>query len=161
MVYEIIGAHGDSLLFAATELGPFVYVNEEQRWFELGMEAPDQVYWSVDYIPATDVVRFGTHGRGIWDFRIQVDEPPVSTEDFSRNLDLNVYPNPASTRVNLEHVRPGTAEIWDANGRVVWRSSEFNRSITIDVSSWSSGTYTVQWKDMEGTVEAKPLLINH
>jgi len=161
MVYEIIGAHGDSLLFAATELGPFVYVNEEQRWFELGMEAPDQVYWSVDYIPATDVVRFGTHGRGIWDFRIQVDEPPVSAEDFSRQLGLNVYPNPASTRVNLEHVRPGTAEIWDANGRVVWRSSEFNRSITIDVSSWSSGTYMLQWKDMEGKVEAKSLLINH
>ena len=32
------------------------------------MSAPDQTYWSVDFIPEINTARFGTYGRGIWDF---------------------------------------------------------------------------------------------
>ena len=34
------------------------------------MEVLDQTYWSVDYIPEINTARFGTYGRGIWDFVI-------------------------------------------------------------------------------------------
>ena len=33
-----------------------------------GISAPDQVYWTVEYIEELNTVRFGTYGRGIWDF---------------------------------------------------------------------------------------------
>ena len=36
----------------------------------MGVSAPDQTYWSVEYIDEINTARFGTYGRGIWDFVI-------------------------------------------------------------------------------------------
>ena len=59
----------DDLLFAATEVGPYAYSFNQSEWFFLsGVSGPDQTYWSVDFIPELNTARFGTYGRGIWDF---------------------------------------------------------------------------------------------
>ncbi|SEH05367.1 Uncharacterised protein [Candidatus Venteria ishoeyi] len=69
LVYAMAITPNDELLFAATEAGPFVYVDSLNSWFDLsGVSAPDQKYWSVEYIPLINTARFGTHGRGVWDF---------------------------------------------------------------------------------------------
>ena len=69
LVYQLAGTPDDIILFAATEIGPYAYSENENQWFFLsGVSAPDQTYWSVDYIPEINTARFGTYGRGIWDF---------------------------------------------------------------------------------------------
>jgi len=71
LVFELAGTPNDDLIFAATEIGPYVYSENLNEWFFLsGLSAPDQTYWSVDYIPEINTARFGTYGRGIWDFVI-------------------------------------------------------------------------------------------
>ena len=71
LVYEITGTPDDSYFFAATEVGPYIYINNEGTWKNLAdIYAPDQTYWSVEYIPELNTARFGTYGRGIWDFII-------------------------------------------------------------------------------------------
>ena len=48
-----------------------LYIVEDVTWTDLaGISAPDQTYWSVEYIPELNTARFGTYGRGIWDFII-------------------------------------------------------------------------------------------
>jgi hypothetical protein len=69
LVFQLAGTLDDNLLFAATEIGPYGYSRHEDEWFLLsGLSAPDQTYWTVDYIPEINTTRFGTYGRGIWDF---------------------------------------------------------------------------------------------
>ncbi len=59
------------LLFAATEVGPFVRAIEGGVWQYMGgVRGPDQAYNWVEYLEAIDTVRFATYGRGIWDFEI-------------------------------------------------------------------------------------------
>ena len=71
LVFELAGTPDDAYFFAATEVGPYVYITEEGTWQDLaGISAPDQTYWSVEYIPELNTARFGTYGRGIWDFII-------------------------------------------------------------------------------------------
>jgi hypothetical protein len=71
LVFELAGTPYDTYFFAATEVGPYVYITEEGTWQDLaGISAPDQTYWSVEYIPELNTARFGTYGRGIWDFII-------------------------------------------------------------------------------------------
>ena len=71
LVLELAGTPDDEYFFAATEIGPYVYISEEGAWTDLsGISAPDQTYWSVEYIPELNTARFGTYGRGIWDFII-------------------------------------------------------------------------------------------
>ena len=69
LVYELTGNIDGDLYFAATELGPYLYDVDENIWMDMaGVSAPDQTYWSVEFIEELNTVRFGTYGRGIWDF---------------------------------------------------------------------------------------------
>ena len=78
LVFELVGTPDDEYFFAATEVGPYVYIAEDEQWVDLaGISAPDQTYWSVEYIPELNTARFGTYGRGIWDF-IMDDESIIS-----------------------------------------------------------------------------------
>ena len=69
LVFQLAGTPNDDIIFAATEIGPYAYSSNSDEWFLLsGLSAPDQTYWTVDYIPEINTARFGTYGRGIWDF---------------------------------------------------------------------------------------------
>ncbi len=106
LVYDIVANEEETMLFAATENGPYVYIVEEDMWHDLtGTCAPANVYWSVEYIKNIKTVRFGTYGRGIWDFSIQTK--PSSNEDLvSDKNTITVYPNPASDYVNIRLNKP-------------------------------------------------------
>ncbi|TAE55387.1 MAG: T9SS C-terminal target domain-containing protein [Bacteroidetes bacterium] len=89
LVYDIDATADESLIFAATEIGPYVYVAADQQWYPLsGISAPDQTYWTVEYVPALHAARFGTYGRGIWDFTICDDVAPAPVAAFSNSVDL-------------------------------------------------------------------------
>ena len=132
LVFEMRIDEIGSLLFAATEVGPFVCILKEQKWYDLGgASAPQQTYWSVDYIPSIKTARFGTYGRGIWDFKIQsfnlgatgIDEPIISTNDEL----VRIYPNPFATVLTIKPVNQEgavTIEIYSSSGRMVFRSSQ-------------------------------------
>ena len=80
----------DDLLFAATEIGPYVYSFSENQWFLLsGLTAPDQTYWSCEYIPELQTIRFGTYGRGIWDFKLD-ENYEISFGDVNNDSVINI-----------------------------------------------------------------------
>ena len=68
LVFELASNASGSMLFAATEVGPYAYING--AWVDISMNAaPDQTYWTVDAVPGAGAARFGTYGRGIWEFK--------------------------------------------------------------------------------------------
>ena len=89
LVFKIVGTPDDMYYFAATELGPYVYLSEEEVWVDLaGISAPDQTYWSVEFIPQLNTARFGTYGRGIWDFIIE--ESNIINGDVNSDELINI-----------------------------------------------------------------------
>ncbi len=69
-VYDLAyDAKGD--VYAATETGAWRWVRGSGQWVDvLGGVAPITTYWSVEHVPGKNVMRFGTYGRGIWDYAI-------------------------------------------------------------------------------------------
>jgi hypothetical protein len=89
LVFELAGTPDDKYFFAATEVGPYVYIAEDEEWIDLaGISAPDQTYWSVEYIPELHTARFGTYGRGIWDFII--DDESIILGDINQDGIVNI-----------------------------------------------------------------------
>jgi hypothetical protein len=87
LVHEIVANESETLLFAATEAGPYVYVVEDNNWYSLhGISTPVQDYFTVEYLPATKTARFGTFGRGIWDFAINSTALPVKFENITASM---------------------------------------------------------------------------
>ncbi len=71
LVHEIVANLTESMLFAATDAGPYVYIADDDTWYPMiGADNPIQNYTAVEYISASNTVRFASFGRGIFDFSI-------------------------------------------------------------------------------------------
>jgi photosystem II stability/assembly factor-like uncharacterized protein len=90
LVYDMACLPDESIIFAATEVGPYAYSSEEGVWESMSEAgAPEQVYWSVEYIDEIHTVRFGTYGRGIWDYTFDYD-PIMILGDINTDGIINV-----------------------------------------------------------------------
>ena len=58
---------------------------------------------------------------------------------------MEAFPNPTARLINLNSLKSGQITILDETGRVVWNiENSLEESLTIDVSGWESGVYTIQ-----------------
>ena len=90
LVFELSSTLDDNIIFAATEIGPYAYLANQDEWFLLsGLSAPDQTYWSVDFIPEINTARFGTYGRGIWDFVLD-ENYDLIIGDVNQDNNINI-----------------------------------------------------------------------
>ncbi len=125
LFYDIEYNEDESLIFAATQIGPFVYHFAENRWFDLsGIDSPDQIFWDVEYLPRSKTVRFATYGRGIWDFQIkQITSIESRNITDDKSLAMSVSPNPFlnSIHILIENIQnePTTIRIYDSYGRLI------------------------------------------
>ena len=149
VVHGLVANATESLIFAATEAGPFVYVVSEERWFDLaGQFAPTMRYYSVEFLEDRNLVRFGTYGRGAWDFQI---ESLVSTTGPLASAErLKVFPNPASGVTNVEGDAAGY-RLYDVTGREVRRVQASEQSRTqVPLAGLRAGLYFLQPLDAAG-----------
>lgn len=83
LVYSLAEVRDDSgRLFAGTETGVYMRGPDDEGWVDVtGNAAPVTTYWSAEALHHEPTVRFGTYGRGIWDFTpAPVPEEPEDTE---------------------------------------------------------------------------------
>jgi hypothetical protein len=153
LIYGMVTSNDEKFLFAATEIGPYVYSIEGKRWYDLaaiyGATAPDMLFWCVERVPRSNTIRFGTYGRGIWDLSVDtVDAKFSSVSDRSvpmASLGLVAVPSvsPGSTqlRFSLPHPADITLRIFDLTGRCVrhFTSHENEGSVSINWDGLSDG----------------------
>ena len=161
MVFNIVANEDESLIFAATENGPYVYVSATGNWFELsGTQTPNQTFWSVEYIPGIKTARFGTYGRGIWDF--EVKEIISASNDITQlDRSFTVFPNPASDFITIktkDDYKFRFVTIYDSAGKIVLKSS-YVLSSPMNISTLAKGWYIVEVSN--GTsVSRQKLVVN-
>ncbi|MGE3799584.1 MAG: FlgD immunoglobulin-like domain containing protein [Candidatus Kapaibacterium sp.] len=144
LVYGLSASNDDRYLFAATAVGPYMYTADSGRWFDIsGGVAPDQTWWSVDYIDENRIARFGTYGRGIWDFRLVTDTTNSVGEEVLTGLsglELSARTLSASGEYEfqLQMPRSGFAllNIFDLTGR---------RVATLHDGSVEAGLHYIYW----------------
>jgi hypothetical protein len=128
-----LGGEGLTDLYAAADAGPFGYDAEMGEWVGLlGTEGPLTTYWSVEWVPEIGVARFGTYGRGIWDFApldpaaLTGDEgaEPVGLATRGRPQ-LTFAPSPARDQLTLRFRTHSAGEVdltlFDITGRSIAR----------------------------------------
>lgn len=123
----------DSLVFAATDAGPYVFVTALQQWYPLIVSnTPGCVWQSVEFIPSIRTARFSTYGRGVWDFTLDAITPPNSVAGTTTSSGVvAVYPNPASAggivQIQGLAAKPARISLLDLNGRMLgnmqWQGS--------------------------------------
>jgi hypothetical protein len=158
-------------LFAATEAGPYAFDADAAQWVGiLGTEAPLTGYWCVESVPELGVVRFGTYGRGIWDYAVP---DPADAADAAaargQALSLTLGPNPArdraSLRFDLARASRARADLFDVAGRRLARLLDRElgagaHRVDVDLVAEGggdllAGTYLVRLTTPQGTAVEK------
>jgi hypothetical protein len=68
LIYDL-DYDGQGNLYAATEAGAFRWDRSTGQWQNIMSNvAPATLYWSVEMVDDGGTARFGTYGRGIWDY---------------------------------------------------------------------------------------------
>lgn len=166
LVYDMDILPGDSLLFAATEVGPYVYVPTENTWYDFaGLDAPYQLYWSVEYVDEIKTLRFGTYGRGIFDFKLYEEEiidPPVAIQNLSAANSITIYPNPANDNIALTstlYLPKANIVIYNSSGTRVYEKTNagINKNVpyTLDVHQLPAGIYYLEVSSSVKTTVSK------
>jgi hypothetical protein len=62
---------------------------------------------------------------------------------FSRELGVQIYPNPARGIVIIETTEAFEVVVFDVVGQIMYNKQDAATSCNIDVSSWKSGIYFV------------------
>ena len=147
LIYDLVADEGEEIFFAATESGPYCYLKEDETWYPLNSGcAPNQSYWSVEWLQKSRTVRFGTFGRGIWDFKI--DQLTSTTNSLVRSPIL-VFPNPTVDQLKIdlqqtfEGISPIKIKIFNQKGQIVFLSElvPMKQVHTLDISELASGHY--------------------
>ena len=130
-----------------------------------GQCAPAQTYWSVEYVEVVNTVRFGTYGRGIWDFVIDDVVPATAQEPTNENF--NVFPNPSSGIVQLEMESPRSNQlnitVLNLQGRQMYSTNRPTTPghplrTTLNLSDLNKGPYIIHLQDGHHTKTQKLLI---
>jgi hypothetical protein len=142
--FDMVLSPDEKVLYAATSEGPFAYVFEDNSWYSIsGANTPFVDFRSVEYIASTNTVRFGTYGRGIWDFAIKLPVVGINNNNVIET-ELNIFPNPTSEQVTLKAQGTYLIKIYTERGILL---KEFNMTdqSTLNTSTWSSGSYLIEF----------------
>ncbi len=141
LAFEIVfESPGSDVLYTATENGPYRFDPGAQAWQYIGgTEAPLTTYWCVEAVPSIGAIRFGTYGRGIWDYDTSgstgapEDGAPLASA-------LSSFPNPFNPQTTLsfalEADGPVRLSVFDPDGRRVRILADGFRSAGQQRISW-------------------------
>ena len=113
----------------------------------------------IDYRHSDGRFTVATYGRGVFQTTINSIDDVLSTNDLIRT-ELNIYPNPASEKINVEFSSINSEKvkytIYNEVGRVVKSNTEnINvglKNLVINVGSLKSGLYFVSLELKDGIV---------
>jgi photosystem II stability/assembly factor-like uncharacterized protein len=75
--------------FVGTDIGVYLTQNEGTNWVELPNNLPNTVILHLDYSNSNQMLRAGTHGRGVWEAFIDLTVP-VELISFTATSDKNI-----------------------------------------------------------------------
>lgn len=96
---------------------------------------------------------YGMYGAEMWIDNISIDESHVGIEEETMNT-VSIYPNPATTVLNVEAEGYNTLEIVNLLGQTVYTANATG-SMQINVSNLNSGVYFVRLNGANGTTTQK------
>lgn len=112
----------------------------------------------------------GTHGRGVFRcedyFVLGEQEHPVA--NGTNNMDLNIFPNPASGQVQVVFDLPDNRDVLiqvvDMTGKQVYTQTiegvgNGHQTVTLDAVNWNKGSYILKLQSGENSASSKLLIV--
>jgi hypothetical protein len=122
-------------IYAVADAGAFVFDPALATWKSIVTgSAPIQGYWSVEGVPALHAVRFGTYGKGIWDYWPQPPGLDFYKVSPCRVVDTHLTPS----RLAGPALQPRTVRMFATTGTCGIPSTA--RAVSVNVTATDAST---------------------
>jgi hypothetical protein len=107
--------------------------------------------------------RFGTYGRGAWEFKLYQD--PVGIQNQYEQFTFDLYPNPATEIVNIKlnaFLPNAIISVYDMNGDlVINKNAALNNNMAyhLNIQNLPAGNYFVKIKDGQKEFTQKMIVV--
>lgn len=127
----------DSFFIAATDFGLYTTKDAGTTWVK-EERIPNVSIHQVKVRYSDRRLFVYTHGRGVFSADLEKASKPISVPEQANNLKVELFPNPASSVLNLSIDGDFKYQIIDTKGRTVIQG---NNKRQIDISGLPNGTY--------------------
>jgi photosystem II stability/assembly factor-like uncharacterized protein len=154
VVWDDNGVDG---LYVGMNYGLYYIDNNLTEWLPYANNLPNVQINELEINNTEDKIYAATYGRGLWSSPVQDANLGVSTVLTSDTV--KVYPNPANSEITVSMTTPSEVDIriFDLSGKLlVYQADTTMRStLTIDISSLTSGVYFFRINSAKGEVTQK------
>ena len=149
--------------YVKANTGPYVFDVVQETWSSMAQGIGFFNAMELDYIQATNDVRFGTWGSGVIDFSI---DPILGVQENTLANGISIYPNPANDFVNIKlntlESSNVVVDIFGINGQKLSSVTHtFLNSLPLKLNTkmLSSGMYLVRFTNEQQHVRTGKLLV--
>ncbi|WP_026776105.1 T9SS type A sorting domain-containing protein [Polaribacter sp. Hel_I_88] len=135
-------------IFAACEFeGGWVYSVADDKWFRMdGAHVPNVQFTDVQYIESKKIIRFGTYGSGVLDFKINDNSLSLDDNIFNKLENVKAFPNPTTGVFNVtvgSLMNEVLVEVYTSNSKLVLtkKCKVIDGKIKINIENNASGLY--------------------
>ena len=118
------------------------YVTEDSgaSWFKVSHGIDNYEFLYCVSVTGSDIFVSSQNGR-----LYKYDSTPVQGVEENKETGISIYPNPGKDVLNIRTaLQDAWVEVYDVNGRMVYRQEIAESITTINTTNWSEGTYV--WK---------------
>lgn len=94
-----------------------------------------------------------------YEFVFELSYGTTGVEDVEV-LDVNVYPNPAKSVINITSLNLNRVSVFNSIGQMVYTQNVDYESIAIDTESWANGLYYVNVETSDGKISSQKVIVN-
>ncbi|MDO8550355.1 MAG: T9SS type A sorting domain-containing protein [Ignavibacteria bacterium] len=161
-------AQNPNTYFAATDVGVFLTQDDGTTWTEIADGLPNTVIMHLDYSPSNQMLRAGTHGRGVYeafiDFTIPVELTSFNANIVDNEIVLNWITATETNNRGFEIERKFKNNEWETIGFIDGKgtttelqSYNFNDSYS-DISYSGRILYRLKQIDFDGSFEHSKII---
>lgn len=91
-------------------------------------------------------------------FELNCNAVNVNEYEFLNNV--NIYPNPASSVINVSAENMTNVKVYNAVGQLIYAEETENDNVNIDTQSWTNGLYYVTVETVDGNSTSQKIIVN-
>tara|TARA_S200000501_G_C20845496_1_gene753465 strand:- start:903 stop:2576 length:1674 start_codon:yes stop_codon:yes gene_type:complete len=138
----------DTLYFVATSTGLYAtnkIEGQETNWTQMGANTIGNVVCEQVKTRAEDsLVVLATHGNGIYTTKIQSVNDIIEIAEVEPRNNINIYPNPASEYLIIETNKEELYEIYDLQGKLIYKDKITVPKTKVNVAAMPKGIYIIK-----------------
>ena len=138
----------DTLYFLATSTGLYgtnKIEGQETKWEQMGANTIGNVVCEQVKTRAEDsLVVLATHGNGVYTTKIQSVNDVIEIAEFEPENNIHIYPNPASEYLIIETNKEELYEIYDLQGKLIYKNKITVPITKVNVAAIPKGIYIIK-----------------